>query len=59
VSRIGFSRQETDISEAEMVMSMQAISERTDHICCEKFSDQVYQRESFSRACPMPFRAWF
>jgi hypothetical protein len=44
---------------AEVVMSMQAISERTDHICCEYSDRTVYQRESFSRARPMPFRAWF
>jgi len=58
VSRMGLSRQETDISEPSWSCLCRP-SQNTPIIYAASFSiGQVYRRESCSRACPMPFRAW-
>jgi hypothetical protein len=58
MSRMGFDKQETDISEPRWSCLCRP-SQNTPIKCCNSFIGQIYQREPFSRACPMPFRAWF
>ena len=59
VSRMGFDKQETDISEPRWSCQCRP-SQNTPIIYAANFSiGQVYQRGSFSRACPKPNWAWF